>query len=201
MELIPIIYTTLQIFAGIAIVTIVGSYISYKIRKKKGLLDTEEATDILETPDIIKERFRKNIQENKSSSTSKSKPKEESSSRSRKSSSNRSEKRENEHERRKRSARDRQREHERYIQEKRIAEQKRLKEEKERQSSKDRIQVLNVLDKSTKSTEPVKPTADFKKSNTNPKKYNTLGDDIMKNYDESKDDSFKPLKTKDKKNS
>ena len=185
MELLPIIYTTLQIFVAIAIVTIIGSYISFKIRKKKGLLENEESTDILATPDFIKQRSQNNPNEvNKNSVKNEKKSNE---------SAKNTHRRLNE----KRSSRDKKREHERFLEEKRLAEERRLKEEKDKIKSKERIQVLNSLDNS-KSNKSTKSTSEFNKPVVN-QKYKTLGDDIMKNYAGNEEDSFKPLNTKNKK--
>lgn len=194
MELIPIIYTTLKIFAAIAVVTIVGSYISYKIRKKKGLLYEDEATDILETPDIIKERAQQNQNLN-----NESKPKEERREK-RSSSSREKSERSIREERERKKARDRKRDEERYQEEKRRKEERRKQEEKDRIKTKERIQVLNTLDnqKSNSPKSASTESSEFSKPKVNPNKYKTLGDDIMKNYAESKDDEFKPLKTKNK---
>lgn len=190
MELLPIIYTTLQIFVAIAIVTIIGSYISFKIRKKKGLLENEESTDILETPDFIKQRSQSKPNETNSNSVKEEKYREEKK-------SNQSGKNNHRRVNEKRSSRDKKREHERYLEEKRLAEERRLREEKEKIRSKERIQVLNSLDNS-RPNKSTKSTSEFSKPIVN-QKYKTLGDDIMKNYAENEEDSFKPLNTKNKK--
>ena len=56
---------------------------------------------------------------------------------------------------------------------------------------------LNSLDNS-KPNKSTKSTSEFSKPIVN-QKYKTLGDDIMKNYAENEEDSFKPLNTKNKK--
>ncbi len=195
MELLPIIYTTLLIFAGIAFVTIIGSFISFKIRKKNGWLEQEEATDILETPDIIKNRSQNNSTPRKEENSKK--PKHNNSERTSNNSSRNNSNREDSR-RSKPSSRDRNREKERYLEEKRISEEKKERAEKEKIRSKDRIQVLNNLN-SSKPTEKSDSNSEFSKPSISQKKYNTLGDDIMKNYAGNKDDAFNPLKTKQKK--
>ena len=62
MELVPIIYTALLIVAALAVITIIISYVVFKIKHKRGLLDTPTIEKIVQPVAKVESSVKKAVQ-------------------------------------------------------------------------------------------------------------------------------------------